>query len=67
MKNLKDTPFSIDRLYVWAVGIALVYSVVVIGIISYQNKDISRPLQSIAMYCLGSATSRTINRNGDKT
>lgn len=54
MRNLKDTPFSIDRLFVWAVGACLVISVIGIAALSVLQIQIPPQIQSIAMVSLGS-------------
>lgn len=53
VRDLKDTPYSIQRLYVWAVGICLILSVIGVIVLSIMGKEIPRPLQSIATFSLG--------------
>jgi hypothetical protein len=53
VKNLKDTPFSIERLFVWTIGICLLIAVTMTAVMSYQGKTIPPQLQSIVMLSLG--------------
>lgn len=53
-RNLEDTAFSVDRLVIWAVGITLVTSVFGIVGLAFMDKEIPRPLQSVATFSLGS-------------
>jgi hypothetical protein len=51
--NLKDTPFSIDRLFVWAIGITLLFGMLGMVVIGYQGRAIPPQIQSAVMFCLG--------------
>lgn len=53
MKNLKDTPFSLDRLYVWSIGITLLVGMMGMVVIGYQGREIPPQIQSAVMFCLG--------------
>lgn len=39
-RNLRDTPFSQDRLIIWTLGISSVLSLIFIFVLAYQGKDI---------------------------
>lgn len=57
-RNLKDTPFSIDRLFVWAVGIIALIGMVGMLVLSYQGKPITPQIQSATMVALGALVAR---------
>lgn len=57
IKNLADTPFSRDRLMVWALGVAVILSLVFIFTLSYQGKDIPPSLTMASGYVISSFTS----------
>lgn len=57
-RNLKDTPFSLDRLFVWAIGIYGLIGLVTMCVLSYQGKEISPQIQSATMFCLGCLVAR---------
>lgn len=57
-RNLRDTPFSIDRLFVWGVGIVMIVGMVGMVMIAYQARDIPPQLQSAVMFCIGAFTAR---------
>ena len=40
LQNLADTPFSKDRLIIWVLGLCAVMSLMFIGILGYQEKEI---------------------------
>lgn len=58
MRSLKDTPFSIDRLFVWTIGFTAFWGTIGLLVIAYQGKEIPAQLQSIVMFCLGAAAAR---------
>lgn len=51
--NLKDTPFSIDRLFVWAIGVVMLVGMLGMVVIGYQGREIPPQIQSAVMFCLG--------------
>lgn len=57
-RNLKDLPFSLDRLFVWAVGIVLVTGAVTMALLAYQQKPIAPQIQSLTMVALGAFVGR---------
>lgn len=63
-RNLKDTPFSIDRLFVWAVSIIGLIGMVGMLLIGYQGRTIPPQIQSATMVCIGALIGR-IERNLD--
>lgn len=52
-RNLTDTPFSIERLFVWAIGVVTLIGMVGMIVIGYQGKEIPPQVQSAVMFCLG--------------
>lgn len=59
MKNdLTDSPFSIDRLFVWAISVTLLIGMVGMIIIGYQDREIPPQIQSAVMFCLGVCAAR---------
>lgn len=57
-RNLKDSPFSIDRLFVWAVGVISLIGMVTLAVLSYQGKTIAPQVQSATMVCIGALVAR---------
>ena len=57
-RDLRDTPFSIDRLFVWAVAIYGLIGLITIAVMSYQHKTIPPQLQSATMFCIGALVAR---------
>lgn len=53
VRDLKDTPFSIDRLFVWGIGIVMLVGMVGMVMIAYQGRAIPPQLQSAVMICVG--------------
>lgn len=39
-RNLRDTPFSKDRLIIWTLGVSSVLSLIFIFVLAYQSKEI---------------------------
>lgn len=56
--SLKDTPFSIERLFVWAIGIVMLVGMTGMVIIGYQGREIPPQIQSVVMFCIGAFTAR---------
>ena len=52
-KDLKDTPFSIDRLFVWALAITLLVAMIGMVVLAYQGREIPPQIQSVVMFILG--------------
>jgi hypothetical protein len=52
-KDLKDTPFSSERLMIWSMGFTLVFSAVVAGILAYQGKDIPFIIRTTIQILIG--------------
>lgn len=52
-RNLKDTPFAIDRLFVWALGIVMLVGMGGMVAIGYQGREIPPQLQSAVMFAMG--------------
>lgn len=57
-RNLSDTPFSIDRLFVWSIAIYGLIGVVTMAVLSYQDKRIPPQIQSATMFCIGCLAAR---------
>lgn len=57
-KNLKDTPFSIDRLFVWAVSIFGLIGLVTMCIQALRGQTIAPQIQSATMVCIGALIGR---------
>lgn len=53
LRDLRDSPFSQDRLIIWAVGIVLVLSVLAMAYLSAMRIEIPRPIQNVASVSLG--------------
>lgn len=62
-RDMKDTAFSIDRLFVWAVGIYGLIGVIMIAVLAYQGKTIAAQLQSLTMFCVGCIAGRIERKN----
>lgn len=58
MRNLKDTPFSLDRLFVWAVSIFGLIGMVTMAILAIRGKTIAPQIQSATMVCIGALIGR---------
>ena len=63
-KNLKDTAFAIERLFVWAVGVYGLIGVISIAILAIFSKPIPPQLQSLTMFCIGALVARIEKRVG---
>lgn len=61
-RNLIDTPFSIERLFVWAIGIYGLIGVITLCVLTYQGKEIAPQVQSLTMFCLGAFAARIERR-----
>lgn len=61
-RNLKDTAFSIDRLFVWAIGVVMLVGMTGMVIIGYQGREIPPQIQSATMFCLGVFAARIEKR-----
>lgn len=57
-KNLRDTPFSIDRLFVWAIGIFGLIGMVGMISLALMGKPIPPQIQSATMFCIGAIAAR---------
>lgn len=62
-RNLKDTPFALERLFVWAVGIYGLIGVISIAILSVKGKPVPPQLQSLTMFCIGALVARIEKRS----
>lgn len=65
-RNLRDTPFSIDRLVVWAIAIIALTSVIIMGALSLMQIEIPRPVHTIAATCVGGLLAIMRVRGGDE-
>lgn len=54
-RSLKDTPFSIDRLFVWTIGIIGLIGMVGMVTLALMGRTIPPQIQSATMFCLGVA------------
>lgn len=61
-RNLEDSAFSIDRLFVWGIGIVMLIGMVGMVIIGYQGREIPPQIQSAVMFCLGVFAARIEKR-----
>lgn len=52
-RNLKDSPFSIERLAVWAFGIVLLVLALDMVVLSIMGMEIPRPIQTGFTYISG--------------
>lgn len=57
-QNLVDTAFSIDRLFVWAIGVVMLIGMTGMVIIGYQGRPIPPQIQSATMVCIGAFIGR---------
>lgn len=57
-KNLKDTPFSINRLFVWAIGVYGLIGIITMALLAIQGKTIPPQIQSVTMFCAGALVAR---------
>lgn len=57
-RNLKDTPFSIDRLFIWAISIVGLIGMMGMIVIGYQGRPIPPQIQSATMFCIGAIAAR---------
>jgi hypothetical protein len=58
LKDLADTPFSIDRLFVWAIGIVMLTGMVGMVILALEGRTIPPQIQSATMICIGAFIAR---------
>lgn len=58
IRSLTDTPFSIDRLFVWATSIFGLIGLLGMIIIGYQGREIPPQIQSATMFCIGAIVAR---------
>lgn len=56
--SLKDTPFSIDRLFVWTVGLTGFVGLVGMVVMGILGVEIPPQVQSATMFCLGVVAAR---------
>lgn len=61
-RDLADTAFSIDRMFVWAIGVVMLVGMFGMVIIGYQGKPIPPQVQSATMFCLGVFAARIEKR-----
>lgn len=52
-RDLSNTAFSVDRLFIWAVGVVLIIGMITMAILAVQGKTIAPQIQSAVMICLG--------------
>lgn len=64
-RDLSDTPFAIERLFVWALGFTLFAGMIGMVAIGYQGREIPSQIQSAVMFCLGVVAAR-IEKGGIK-
>lgn len=57
-RNLEDTPFSLTRLPIWAIGIVMLIGMLGMVVIGYQGKTIPPQIQSAVMVCIGAFVGR---------
>lgn len=57
-KDLRDTPFSVDRLFVWAVGVVMLIGMSTMATLAIQRKSIPPQIQSATMFCIGCFAAR---------
>lgn len=57
-RDLVDTPFSIERLFVWTIGVMLIITTATMAVMAYQGKTIPPQLQSPIMIGLGAFVAR---------
>lgn len=62
-RDLSDTPFSIDRLFVWAVAVFGLIGMVTMAILAIQGKTIAPQIQSATMVCIGALIGRIEKRS----
>ena len=67
MKNLTDTPFSIDRLFVWGVGIVMLVGMVGMVVIAYQGRTVPPQIQSVVMFSLGVFAARIEKKSNERS
>lgn len=58
LRDLRDTPFAINRLFVWAIGIVMLLGMIGMITVSIQGKPIPPQLQSAVMFCIGAFVAR---------
>jgi hypothetical protein len=58
IRDLRDTPFSLPRLFVWAVSIYGLIGVTTMSWLAIQEKPISPQIQSLTMFCVGALVAR---------
>lgn len=57
-QSLKDTAFSVDRMFVWGVGIIMLIGMIAMAILALQGKPIPPQIQSPVMICIGAFIAR---------
>lgn len=66
MNNLKDTAFSIDRLFVWALGIVMLVGMGGMVAIGLNGKPIPPQIQSAVMFAMGAFAGRIEKQSYEK-
>lgn len=64
IRNLADTPFSADRLFIWTVGIIAFSGMVGMIVMGILRIPIPLQVQSATMFCLGVAAARIEKKSG---
>lgn len=62
-RNMADSAFSIDRLFVWAVAIFGLIGMITMAILAIQGKTIAPQIQSATMVCIGALIGRIEKRS----
>lgn len=58
MKNLQDTPFSIERLFVWAIGAYIIIGGLGMIVLAILNKPIPMQLATTTAVSIGAFAAR---------
>lgn len=61
-RDLSNTAFSADRLFIWGVGIVMLVGMVGMVVIGYQGRTIPPQIQSATMVALGAFIGRIERR-----
>lgn len=61
-KDLQDTPFSTERLFVWGIGLVMIIGMIGMIVIGYEGRTIPPQLQSAVMICIGAFVARIERR-----
>lgn len=66
IRDLKDTAFSLDRLFVWAVSIFGLIGMVTMAALAIQGRTIAPQIQSATMVCIGALIGRIERRSNER-